>query len=43
MLHADDIDALAAGSAASPAALFGAIAQVAKRRIDAGPRHGDAS
>ena len=35
-LHKDDIDALAAGAAKSPAALFGAIAQVAARRVDAG-------
>jgi GAF domain-containing protein len=35
-LHADDIAALAAGAAKSPAALFAAIAQVAARRVDAG-------
>ena len=47
MLAADDIDALAAGAAKSPAALFGAIAQVAQRRVDAGlvttMRHDDAA
>ena len=36
MLAADDIEALSAGAATSPAALFGAIAQVARRRVDAG-------
>src|SRR5437588_9804293 len=36
MLRADDIDALAAGAAKSPAALFAAIAAVARRRVDAG-------
>ena len=36
MLQAQDIDALAAGAATSPAALFGAIAEVARRRLDAG-------
>ena len=35
-LTADDIEALAAGAAKSPAALFGAITQVAQRRVDAG-------
>jgi GAF domain-containing protein len=35
-LQADDIEALAAGAAKSPAALFAAIAQVAARRVDAG-------
>jgi GAF domain-containing protein len=35
-LAADDIDALAAGAAKSPAALFAAIAEVAKRRVGAG-------
>jgi len=35
-LHTGDIEALAAGAAQSPAALFGAIAQVAARRVDAG-------
>jgi GAF domain-containing protein len=35
-LAADDIDALAAGVAQSPAALFAAIAEVAKRRVGAG-------
>jgi GAF domain-containing protein len=35
-LHNDDIEALVAGAAKSPAALFGAIAQVAARRADAG-------
>jgi len=36
MLDTDDIDALAAGAAKSPAALFAAIAQVAQRRVGAG-------
>ena len=35
-LRGDDIDALAAGAAKSPVALFAAIAQVAKRRVGAG-------
>ena len=35
-LHKDDIAALASGAAKSPASLFGAIAQVAARRVDAG-------
>ena len=35
-LQAGDIEALAAGAAKSPAALFAAIAQVAARRVDAG-------
>jgi GAF domain-containing protein len=35
-LQADDIEALAAGAAKSPATLFAAIAQVAARRVDAG-------
>ena len=35
-LTADDIEALAAGAAKSPAALFAAIHQVARRRLDAG-------
>jgi GAF domain-containing protein len=35
-LQPDDIEALAAGAATSPAALFAAIAQVAVRRVDAG-------
>jgi GAF domain-containing protein len=35
MLRPDDIDALAAGAAKSPAALFTAIAQIAARRVDA--------
>lgn len=35
-LTADDIEALAAGAAKSPAELFGAIHQVAQRRLDAG-------
>jgi GAF domain-containing protein len=35
-LHKDDIEALASGAAKSPAALFGAVAQVAARRVDAG-------
>ena len=47
MLQREDIDALAAGAAKSPAALFGAIAEVARRRIDAGlvtaMRHDEAS
>ena len=36
MLQAQDIEALAAGAAKSPAALFAAIAEVARRRVDAG-------
>jgi len=36
MLRPDDIDALAAGAAKSPAALFAAIAAVAARRVGAG-------
>jgi GAF domain-containing protein len=36
MLGGDDIDALAAGAAQSPAALFAAIAAVAARRVGAG-------
>jgi GAF domain-containing protein len=36
MLQTEDIEALAAGAAKSPAALFAAIAQVAARRVDAG-------
>jgi GAF domain-containing protein len=36
MLQAEDIGTLAAGAAQSPAALFGAIAEVARRRVDAG-------
>ena len=36
MLQTQDIEALAAGAAQSPAALFGAIAEVARRRVDAG-------
>jgi GAF domain-containing protein len=35
-LQVDDIEALAAGAAKSPAALFAAIAEVAARRVDAG-------
>jgi GAF domain-containing protein len=35
MLHAEDIEALAAGAAKSPAVLFEAVAQIA-RRVDAG-------
>ena len=35
-LTADDIEALAAGAAKSPATLFAAIHQVAQRRLDAG-------
>jgi len=36
MLETPDIDRLAAGAAQSPAALFAAIAEVARRRVDAG-------
>jgi len=36
MLGQDDIAALAAGAAKSPAALFAAIAEIAARRVDAG-------
>src|ERR1044072_6944185 len=36
MLQAKDIEALAAGAATSPAALFAAIADVARRRLEAG-------
>jgi GAF domain-containing protein len=36
MLGKDDIDALAAGAAKSPASLFAAIAAIAARRVDAG-------
>src|SRR5437868_294869 len=36
MLDKDEIDALAAGAARSPAALFAAIAEVAARRVGAG-------
>jgi len=36
MLGRDDIEALAAGAAKSPAALFGAIAGIAQRRVGAG-------
>ena len=36
MLRADDIEALAAGAAKSPGALFAAIAEVARQRVDAG-------
>jgi GAF domain-containing protein len=36
MLETRDIDTLAAGAAQSPAALFAAIAEVARRRVDAG-------
>jgi GAF domain-containing protein len=35
-LHADDIEAFSAAAAQSPAALFEAIHQVARRRVDAG-------
>ena len=35
-LTRDDIEILSAGAAKSPAALFGAVAQVAVRRVDAG-------
>src|SRR5436853_2347564 len=36
MLHAEDIEALAAGAAKSPEALFAAIAEIAARSVDAG-------
>jgi len=36
MLGKDDVEALAAGAAKSPAALFAAIAAIAARRVDAG-------
>jgi len=36
MLNKDDIDTLAAGAAKSPAALFAAITEVARRAVDAG-------
>ena len=36
MLGRDDIEALAAGAATSPASLFAAIAAIAARRVDAG-------
>jgi GAF domain-containing protein len=36
MLKAEDIEALAAGAATSPAALFAAIAEVARQRVGAG-------
>ena len=36
MLAKDDIEALSAGAAKSPAALFAAIAAIAARRVDAG-------
>ena len=36
MLQAEDIEALAAGAAKSPASLFAAIAEVARRRVGAG-------
>jgi GAF domain-containing protein len=36
MLKTEDTDALAAAAAQSPAALFAAIAEVARRRVDAG-------
>jgi GAF domain-containing protein len=36
MLAKDDIEALAAGAAKSPQALFAAIAELAARRVDAG-------
>jgi GAF domain-containing protein len=36
MLNKDDIEALSAGAAKSPVALFAAIAEVARRRVDAG-------
>ena len=35
MLQAEDVEALAAGAAKSPAALFAALAEVARRRVDA--------
>src|ERR1700754_4090377 len=36
MLQAEDVATLAAGAATSPAALFAAIAEVARRRVGAG-------
>jgi len=36
MLNKDDIETLSAGAAQSPLALFAAIAEVARRRVDAG-------
>jgi len=36
MLKMEDIEALTAGAAKSPAALFGAITEIARRRVDAG-------
>jgi len=36
MLQIEDAEALATGAAKSPAALFAAIAEVARRRVDAG-------
>ncbi|MGB9369898.1 MAG: GAF domain-containing protein [Xanthobacteraceae bacterium] len=36
MLTSEDVEALAAGAAQSPAALFAAVAEVARRRVDAG-------
>ena len=36
MLGKDDVEALAAGAAKSPASLFAAIAAIAARRVDAG-------
>jgi GAF domain-containing protein len=36
MLTSEDVEALAAGAAQSPAALFGAITEIARRRVDAG-------
>jgi GAF domain-containing protein len=36
MLQVEDIESLAAGAAKSPAALFAAIAEVARQRVDAG-------
>src|SRR5438270_12313386 len=36
MLGKDDVEALAAGAAKSPQALFAAVAEVARQRVDAG-------
>ena len=36
MLTPEDVDALAAGAGISPAALFAAITEIARRRVDAG-------
>lgn len=47
MLTSEDVEALAAGAAASQAALFAAIAEVARQRVDAGlvtaMRHNEAA